>query len=199
MRSTRRWPSGWWACSGAATALRAARAWAAPRRSLRGGAGGVVAAAAGVLPARRRARPSGGGVAAAELDHPRRADAGPLPGVPVGAVPAEARRSWATCSRPAGRSRQIYLVRGWASFGWYTWSFPKLGVQRDRPGDGSSSALLASSRRCASASRAWRRFFEVAVIALFPYACWSRSRRPSSRPTVGARWWPNRAATSSPR
>ena len=68
---------------------------------------------------------------------------------------------------PGWPFKAVYLVRGWASFGWYTWSFPKwvygaiLVVMI-------AIGVLALSTAVRERIAAKRRFFELAVIALFP-------------------------------
>jgi 4-amino-4-deoxy-L-arabinose transferase-like glycosyltransferase len=62
---------------------------------------------------------------------------------------------------------QIYIQRGWASFGWYTFDFPRWVYYVIVLAIGAVGVLAASA-----AVRNWRavrkRAFEVAVIALFP-------------------------------
>ena len=68
---------------------------------------------------------------------------------------------------PGWPFKAVYLVRGWASFGWYTWSFPKwvygaiLVVMI-------AAGVLALSAAARERLAAKRRFFELLVIALFP-------------------------------
>lgn len=68
---------------------------------------------------------------------------------------------------PGWPFRQIYVERGWGAFGWYTWLFPSwvytvivfaMGLV----------ALLALSAAVRERVAVAARFFEVAVIALFP-------------------------------
>ena len=68
---------------------------------------------------------------------------------------------------PGWPFKAVYLVRGWASFGWYTWSFPKwvygaiLVVMI-------AVGVLALSAAVRERIAAKRRVFELLVIALFP-------------------------------
>jgi Predicted membrane protein (DUF2142) len=68
---------------------------------------------------------------------------------------------------PGWPFRQVYVERGWGAFGWYTWLFPgwvytaivfAMGLV----------ALLALSAAVRERVAVAARFFEVAVIALFP-------------------------------
>ncbi len=133
--------------------LRDTRAWTA-LAGLPGGARGVVAATARLLPARRRPHPRRRD-RGRERAHHRRADAGPLPGVPVGAVPAAAlvhgRPVPARLAVQAGLRRtrlgRVRLVHV---------GVPQLGVHRDHLRDGprrAAGALRGGPR----ARRAWLR------------------------------------------
>jgi hypothetical protein len=68
---------------------------------------------------------------------------------------------------PGWPFKAIYLVRGWASFGWYTWSFPDWvygAILAAMIAVGVLAVSTVVRERVAAASR----FFELAVIALFP-------------------------------
>lgn len=68
---------------------------------------------------------------------------------------------------PGWPFKAIYLVRGWASFGWYTWSFPNWvygGILAGMIGIG----VLALSTGVRERLAAKARFLELLVIALFP-------------------------------
>jgi hypothetical protein len=68
---------------------------------------------------------------------------------------------------PGWPFKAIYLVRGWASFGWYTWSFPNWVYGAILVAMIAVGVLaLSTSVRERVAARA--RFFELAVIALYP-------------------------------
>ena len=165
MRSTRRSPSGCWGSCGAIIAPRVAPAWAATIAGFLAVRGGWSLLQPVFYPS-VAGQPSGGGVSAAsslslaehmpgrfleylwELFLPKLGFMGNLfpPGWPFKAV---------------------YLVRGWASFGWYTWSFPKwvygaiLVVMI-------AVGVLALSAAVRERIAAKRRVFELLVIALFP-------------------------------
>jgi hypothetical protein len=68
---------------------------------------------------------------------------------------------------PGWPFKAVYLIRGWASFGWYTWSFPNwvyaviLAVMI-------AAGVLALSTSIRERVAARSRIFELAVIALFP-------------------------------
>jgi 4-amino-4-deoxy-L-arabinose transferase-like glycosyltransferase len=62
---------------------------------------------------------------------------------------------------------QIYVVRGWASFGWYTFGFPRW-VYYVIVGAMAIVGLLAVSSAILNRLAVRARLFEVAVIALFP-------------------------------
>jgi hypothetical protein len=87
---------------------------------------------------------------------------------------------------PGWPFKAVYVVRGWASFGWYTWSFPNwvysviivamavVGV----------FALSAGVRERVAAKA---RFFELAVIALFPVCVLVAVEAAFFDPTGGGR------------
>jgi hypothetical protein len=68
---------------------------------------------------------------------------------------------------PGWPFRSIYVVRGWGAFGWYTWVFPNWVYLLIILAMG-ALALLALSAAVRERLAVGRRFFEVAVIALFP-------------------------------
>jgi hypothetical protein len=68
---------------------------------------------------------------------------------------------------PGWPFKAIYLVRGWASFGWYTWSFPNW-VYGAILATMIAIGVLAISTAIRERVAAMSRFFELAVIALFP-------------------------------
>jgi hypothetical protein len=68
---------------------------------------------------------------------------------------------------PGWPFKAVYLVRGWASFGWYTWSFPNWVYGVILAGM-VATGLLALSTGIRERVFAKARFFELAVIALFP-------------------------------
>ena len=68
---------------------------------------------------------------------------------------------------PGWPFKAVYLVRGWASFGWYTWSFPNWVYGVILAGM-VATGLLALSTGIRERVFAKTRFFELAVIALFP-------------------------------
>jgi hypothetical protein len=68
---------------------------------------------------------------------------------------------------PGWPFKAVYLVRGWASFGWYTWSFPNWVYAAILAGM-VATGLLALSTGIRERVFAKARFFELAVIALFP-------------------------------
>jgi hypothetical protein len=69
---------------------------------------------------------------------------------------------------PAGWPfRQVYVERGWGAFGWYTWLFPSWVYTAIVIAMG-LVALLALSAAVRERVAVLARFFEVAVIALFP-------------------------------
>jgi hypothetical protein len=68
---------------------------------------------------------------------------------------------------PGWPFREIYVERGWGAFGWYTWVFPGWVYTAIILAMG-LVALLALSAAVRERVAALSRFFEVAVIALFP-------------------------------
>jgi hypothetical protein len=68
---------------------------------------------------------------------------------------------------PGWPFRAIYVVRGWGAFGWYTWIFPSW-VYTVIVIAMSVVGVLALSATVRERVAAWARFFELAVIALFP-------------------------------
>jgi 4-amino-4-deoxy-L-arabinose transferase-like glycosyltransferase len=68
---------------------------------------------------------------------------------------------------PGWPFRAIYVVRGWGAFGWYTWIFPNW-VYTVIVIAMSVVGVLALSATMRERVAAWARFFELAVIALFP-------------------------------
>jgi hypothetical protein len=68
---------------------------------------------------------------------------------------------------PGWPFKAIYLVRGWASFGWYTWSFPNW-VYGAIVAVMIAIGVLALSTGIRERVAAKARFFELLVIALFP-------------------------------
>jgi hypothetical protein len=68
---------------------------------------------------------------------------------------------------PGWPFKAVYLVRGWASFGWYTWSFPNW-VYGAILAAMVAVGLLALSTGIRERVFAKVRLFELAVIALFP-------------------------------
>lgn len=69
---------------------------------------------------------------------------------------------------PAGWPfKQVYVERGWGAFGWYTWLFPNWVYNAIIFAMG-LVALLALSAAVRERVAVAARFFEVAVIALFP-------------------------------
>jgi 4-amino-4-deoxy-L-arabinose transferase-like glycosyltransferase len=68
---------------------------------------------------------------------------------------------------PGWPFRDIYVVRGWGAFGWYTWIFPNWVYSLIIAAMGGVS-LLAVSAVVHERLAVWARNFEVAVIALFP-------------------------------
>ncbi len=68
---------------------------------------------------------------------------------------------------PGWPFRQVYVERGWGAFGWYTWLFPNWVYTAIIFAMG-LVALLALSAAVRERVAVAGRFFEVAVIALFP-------------------------------
>jgi hypothetical protein len=68
---------------------------------------------------------------------------------------------------PGWPFRQIYVERGWGAFGWYTWIFPNWVYTTIVLAMG-LVALLALSTAVRERLAVGSRFFEVAVIALYP-------------------------------
>ena len=68
---------------------------------------------------------------------------------------------------PGWPFRQVYVERGWGAFGWYTWLFPNWVYTAIVFAMG-LVALLALSAAVRERLAVLARFFEVAVIALFP-------------------------------
>jgi hypothetical protein len=87
---------------------------------------------------------------------------------------------------PGWPFKAVYLVRGWASFGWYTWSFPNWvygGILAAMVVVG----LLALSTSIRERVFAKSRFFELAVIALFPVCVLVAVEAAFFDPTGGGR------------
>src|SRR5260370_13298904 len=90
---------------------------------------------------------------------------------------------------PGWPFRSIYVVRGWGSFGWYTWVFPNwvytliiLAM--------AIVGVLAFSTAARERLAARTRVFELAVIALFPICVLVAVEAPFFAPNRGRRALP---------